>query len=257
MESPSTAAAERPSSRLRAYRRLAGLVVLFAICVPPHLVMRAVGHSRWPRRFLKWVAWGAGVDARLDGVPASRGTLLLANHVSWLDIPLLAGMTGCAFVAKAEVQDHWFLKWIADQNQTIYIDRTDRRSIHGQVAALADGLTRHQPLAVFPEGTVGDGGRLLPFKPSLLSAVAPPPEGVVIRPVAIDYGAAAPVIGWGTGEPGLKNFIRVLGRKGRMPVTIHVLGAIPPDPDRKVLARSAHDAIAKALAPSGMAPARV
>ena len=81
-------------------------------------------------------------------------------------------------------------------------------------------------MAVFPEGTVGDGGRLLPFKPSLLSAVAPPPEGVVIRPVAIDYGAAAPVIGWGTGEPGLKNFFRVLGRKGRMPVTIHVLGAI-------------------------------
>jgi len=42
-----------------------------------------------------------------------------------------------------------------------------------------------------------------------------------------------------------------------MPVTVHLLGAIPPDPDRKVLARSAHDAIAMALAPSGMAPARV
>ena len=219
--------------------------------------MRSFGYSRWPRRFLKWVAWTAGTDVRVDGVPASRGTLLLANHVSWLDIPLLAGATGCAFVAKAEVQDHWFLKWIADQNRTIYIDRADRRSLHNQAGALADGLKRRQPLAVFPEGTVGDGGRLLPFKPSLLSAVAPPPEGVVIRPVAIDYGAAAPVIGWGTGEPGLKNFFRVLGRKGRMRVTVHLLGAIPPDPDRKVLARSAHDAIAKVLAPSGMAPARV
>ncbi|HJS40926.1 MAG TPA: lysophospholipid acyltransferase family protein [Sphingomicrobium sp.] len=257
MGSPSTAAAEQPPSRLRAYRRLAGLLLLFAFCVPPHLVARTFGRSPWPRRFLKWVAWSAGADVRVDGVPASRGTLLLANHVSWLDIPLLAGATGCAFVAKAEVRDHWFLKWIADQNQTIYIDRADRRSIHGQVTALSDGLKRRQPLAVFPEGTVGDGGRLLPFKPSLLSAVAPPPEGVVIRPAAIDYGAAATVIGWGTGEPGLKNFFRVLGRKGRMPVTVHLLGAIPPDPDRKVLARSAHDAIAAALAPSGMAPARV
>lgn len=257
MGSHSTAAADVPSSRLRAYRRLAGLLLLFAICVPPHLVARALGRSRWPIRFLRWVAWGAGVDVRVDGARASRGTLLLANHVSWLDIPILAGTTGCAFVSKAEVQDHWFLKWIADQNRTIYIDRTDRRSIHGQVEALAEGLKRDQPLAVFPEGTVGDGGRLLPFKPSLLSAVAPPPEGVVIRPVAIDYGPVAPVIGWGTGEPGLANFFRVLGRKGRLPITIHLLGAIPPDPDRKVLARAAHDAIAAALAPSGMAPARV
>ena len=257
MGSPSTAAADRPSSRFRAYRRLAGLLLLFALCVPPHLVARSFGHSPWPRRFLKWVAWGAGVDVRCEGAPASRGTLLLANHVSWLDIPVLAGATGCAFVAKREVQDHWFLKWIADQNQTIYIDRADRKSIHGQVASLADGLKRIQPLTIFPEGTVGDGGQLLPFKPSLLSAVAPPPEGVAIRPVAIDYGSAAPVIGWGTGEPGLKNFFRVLGRKGRMPVTLHLLPAIPPDPDRKVLARAAHDSIAKALAPSGMAPARV
>ena len=256
MGSLSIAAAEDESSRLRACRRLAGLLFLFAVCVPPHLVARAIGHSPWPRRFLKWVSWGAGVDARVDGFPATRGTLLLANHVSWLDIPLLAATTGCAFVAKAEVQDHWFLKWLADQNKTIYIDRS-RRSLHGQVNALADGLKRRQPVTVFPEGTVGDGGSLLPFKPSLLSAVAPPPEGVVIRPVAIDYGAAAPVIGWGTGEPGLKNFFRVLGRRGRMPVTIHLLAAIPPDPDRKVLARSAHDAIATALLPSGMAPARV
>jgi 1-acyl-sn-glycerol-3-phosphate acyltransferase len=113
---------------------------------------------------------------------------------------------------------------------------------------LSDGLKRDQPLALFPEGTVGDRGRLLPFKPSLLSAVAPPPEGVVIRPAALDYGALGPVIGWGRGEPGLANFMRVLGRRGRFPVTVHLLGAIPPDPDRKRLALAAHDAIARALA---------
>ena len=257
MGSLSTAAAEQPTSRLRAYRRLTGLVLLFALCVPPHLVARAFGFSPWPRRFLKWVARASGAVVSCDGTPASRGTLLLANHVSWLDIPILAGATGCAFVSKAEVRQHWFLGWIADQNHTIYIDRTDRRSIHGQVASLTSGLQRRQPLALFPEGTVGDGGRLLPFKPSLLSAVAPPPEGVLIRPVAIDYGPLAPLIGWGTGEPGIKNFFRVLGRKGRFPVSVHLLGAIAPDPDRKVLARSAHDAIAAKLAPSGMAPARV
>src|SRR5690606_8617035 len=100
-------------------------------------------------------------------------------------------------------------------------------------------------------------GQLLPFKPSLLAAVAPPPEGVVIRPAAIDYGANATRIGWGTGEPGMVNFLRVLGRKGRFPVVVRLLGAIPPDPDRKLLARATHDATAMALAPSRMAPARV
>lgn len=257
MGSPSIAAAEAPSSRLRAYRRIAGLLLLFAACLPLHLLSKAFGRSRWPRRFLTGVAWISGADVQCVGGPASRGTLLLANHASWLDIPVLAAATGCAFVSKAEVREHPLLRWFADQNRTIYVDRADRRSIHGQVAALADGLKRRQPLAVFPEGTVGDGGRLLPFKPSLLAAVAPPPEGVVIRPAAIDYGPLAPVIGWGTGEPGLANALRVLGRKGRLPVTVRLLGAIAPEPDRKLLARAAHDAIASVLAPSGMAPARV
>ena len=257
MASLSTAVAEPHSSRLRAYGRIAGLLLLFAACAPLHLVAKLFGPSPWPRRFLNGVARASGVDIRCEGRPASRGTLLLANHVSWLDIPILAGATGCAFISKSEVRNYAFLGWLADQNNTIYVDRADRRSIHGQVVSLTEGLKRHQPLALFPEGTVGDGGRLLPFKPSLLSAVAPPPEGVVIRPVALDYGALAPVIGWGTGEPGLANFLRVLGLKGRFPVTVRLLGSIPPHPDRKVMARAAHDAIAAALAPSGMAPARV
>jgi 1-acyl-sn-glycerol-3-phosphate acyltransferase len=257
MASPSIAVAEGSYSRLRAYGRIAGLAAWFLICIVPHCLSSLVGESRWPRRFMRGVAVICGADVRCEGHPASRGTLLLANHVSWLDIPVLAAATGCAFVSKAELRHHPLLRWLADQNLTIFVDRADRRSIHGQVAALADGLKRRQPLAVFPEGTVGDGGRLLPFKPSLLAAVAPPPEGVVIRPAAIDYGPLAPVIGWGTGEPGIANVLRVLGRQGRLPVTVHLLPAIAPEADRKLLAKAAHDAIAGALAPSGMAPARV
>ena len=163
MASPSNAAAERPSSRLRASRRIAGLLLLFLACAPLHLIARLFGRSAWPRRFLSRVAWICGADVQCEGRPASRGTLLLANHVSWLDIPALAGATGCAFVSKAEMRAHPVLRWVADQNETIYIDRADRRAIHGQVASLAKGLQRPQPLALFPEGTVGDGGRLLPF----------------------------------------------------------------------------------------------
>jgi 1-acyl-sn-glycerol-3-phosphate acyltransferase len=183
--------------------------------------------------------------------------LLIGNHVSWLDIPVLAGATGCAFISKAEVRGHPFLKWIADQNATIYVDRAERRAIHDQAGAILDGLGHDQPLTLFPEGTVGDGGTLLPFKPALLSAVAPPPDGVTLRPVAIDYHGRARLLAWAPDEHGLGNFLRILGRRGRLAVTVRLLAPLAGSPDRKALARVAHDAIAAALAPSGVAPARL
>jgi 1-acyl-sn-glycerol-3-phosphate acyltransferase len=216
-----------------------------------------MGRSPWPRRFLGGVAWICGVTARCHGEPARAGDLLVSNHVSWMDIPVLARATGCAFVSKAEVRDHWFMQWIADQNATVYIDRGHRRGIAEQLDAVRRALSSPQPLALFPEGTVGDGERLLPFKPSLLSAVAPTPAGVRVRAVAVDYGAHFSVVRWQRGEPGLGNFLRVLGSSGRIEVTVHLLGELPGADDRKALARAAHNRIAAALAPSGIAAAGI
>lgn len=257
MASPATAVTESPSSKWRAAMRIAAIGGWFIVCVIPHSLSKLTGRSRWPRRFLRGVARICGADVRVEGEPAKAGDLLIANHVSWLDIMVLAGATGCAFISKAEIRGHPLLRWVADQNNTIYVDRAERRAIHDQSRSILGGLARDQPLALFPEGTVGDGGTLLPFKPPLLSAVAPPPEGVTLRAVAIDYNGFARVLSWAPGEHGLDNALRVLGRKGRLPVTVRLLGPIAPSPDRKVIARAAHDAIAVALAPSGVAPARL
>ena len=219
----------------------------FLVCVVPHLLAKLSGNSRWPQRFLRGIARICGAQVRVEGAPANAGTLLIANHVSWLDIMVLAGATGCAFISKAEIRSHPLLKWVADQNHTIYVDRAERRAIYDQARSILDGLKRNQPLALFPEGTVGDGGTLLPFKTSLLSAVAPPPEAVSLRPVAIDYHGLAHVLGWAPGEHGLDNGLRILGRKGRLPVTVRLLGPLAPSPDRKIIARAAHEAIAAAL----------
>jgi len=254
---PATAVAEPSSSRWRAAARIAALAGWFVICVIPHSLARLTGRSSWPRRFLGGAARICGAEVRVEGTPPSSGELLIGNHVSWLDIPVLAGATGCAFISKAEIRGHPFLRWIADQNLTIYVDRAERRQIHDQARSILDGLKREQPLALFPEGTVGDGGTLLPFKPSLLSAVAPQPEGVTLRPVAIDYGGKAGILSWAPGEHGVANALRILGRKGRLPVTVRLLDPLAPSPDRKVIARAAHDAIAAALASSGVAPARL
>lgn len=237
--------------------RIAAIGGWFIICLVPHLVSKLSGRSHWPRRFLGGVARICGADVRVEGSPAKAGDLLIANHVSWLDIMVLAGATGCAFISKAEIRDHPVLRWVADQNHTIYVDRAERRAIHDQARSILAGLEREQPLALFPEGTVGDGGTLLPFKPSLLSAVAPPPAGVKLRPVAVDYHGRAHVLGWAPGEHGIDNALRILGREGRLPVTVRLLDPLVPSPDRKTIARAAHDAIAHALAPSGIAPARL
>ncbi|QIK95433.1 1-acyl-sn-glycerol-3-phosphate acyltransferase [Sphingomonas sp. HDW15A] len=246
----SAATATGNSSRWRAYVRLTMLIGWFAICIGPHLAARAVGRSHWPRRFLAGVARIAGADVRRHGPRPGAGHLILANHISWLDIPVLAGATGCAFVSKAEIRDHWFLRWIAEQNATVYVDRAARRDVHDQAASLREKLQSQQPLAVFPEGTVGDGRALLPFKPALLSAVAPPPDGVQVVPVAIDYHHHAEVIAWDTDKPGLHDFLRVLGRSASTTVTVRVLEPLPAHGNRKALARSAAEAIAGALATS-------
>jgi 1-acyl-sn-glycerol-3-phosphate acyltransferase len=255
MASAATANADLTAARWRAYGRLALLVGWFALCLIPHYFSRLTGASDWPRRFLGGVAKIVGADVSRDGPEPQGRALLVGNHVSWLDIPVLAGATGCAFISKAEVREHWFMKWIADQNHTVYVDRADRKAIHGQARALHTALFGPQAVAVFPEGTVGDGGRLLPFKPALLSAVAPAPEGIEVRPVAIDYNGFAHELAWFPGEHGMANFLRLLSRKGRMPVTVRVLDPLPGHPDRKALAKAAHDAIAQALAPSGIKPA--
>lgn len=246
----------RPSLLIAALRIL-GLLGWLALCVPLHLIARGLGRSEWPRRFLRGVAWIAGARVRAAGEPIAPHTLILANHVSWLDIQVLAGATGCAFVAKDELKGHPLIRWLAQENGTVFIDRSDRRGIGEQTEQMLRALERRKPLALFPEGTVADGTRLLPFRPALLNAFAPSPEAVTIRPVAIDYGQASPEFGWPQGESGKSNFLRMIGRRGTVSVTLHLLPPLPSIDGRKQLARAAHDAIASALLPSGIAPAAV
>ncbi len=174
--------------------------------------------------------------------------MLISNHVSWLDILVLGGSTGTAFVSKDNL-GHGLFHWLADQNATVYVRREHARGARDQAVMIARALERDQPLTLFPEGTTGPGTHLLPFRSTLLEAAAFAEKDVAIRPVALDYGAAAADIGWHN-EPGKQNILRVLGRKGTLPVTINLLPPLPRIGDRKSLANSAREAIAQTLASS-------
>jgi 1-acyl-sn-glycerol-3-phosphate acyltransferase len=229
----------------------------FVLCAAIHLLVRRFGPSLWPRRLLRGIGWLAGARVRSAGARPGRQTLIVANHVSWLDIPVLAGATDCAFVAKVGLQRHPFMRWLCEENGTVFVDRNKRASIGDQLGDMERVLRSPKPLTLFPEGTVGDGGRLLPFRSTLLALAEKPPLPLTVQPVAIDYGRLAPEFGWPSEETGVANFLRLLGRRGTVSVTLHYLPPLSGELDRKQMASAAHDAIATALAPSGVAPAGV
>jgi lyso-ornithine lipid O-acyltransferase len=246
--SPSTATISpaQPRLTLRALLRIVALIGLFAFCAPVHIATKhLLGRSRWPTRFLGASAWIIGARVRINRRRIGRHTLLVSNHVSWLDILVLGGATGCTFVSKDKL-GHPFIHWLADQNATVYVKRTHRKGAKDQAIAIARSLEGAKPVALFPEGTTGPGTHMLPFRSTLLEAANFAAKDVVIRPVAIDYGAAAAEIGWYE-ESGKDNVLRLLGRRGTLPVAVRVLEPLDRGGDRKRLAHEAREEIAAAL----------
>lgn len=234
------------SLNVRAILRIAGLLLLFLVLAPVHIVTKLIFRSSpWPKRFLAAAAWIIGVRARVKGHRPGQHALLIANHTSWLDILILGGTLGSTFVSKDEL-GHPLIHWLADQNGTVYVKRTHRKAARDQALALARALEGTKPITVFPEGTTGPGTHLLPFRSTLLEAVNLASKDVRVRPIAIDYGAARAEVGWAD-EAGIANVKRILGRAGTLQVIVDVLAPLNSRLDRKQLTGEAREAIAERL----------
>jgi 1-acyl-sn-glycerol-3-phosphate acyltransferase len=230
------------SAQWRVILRLVRIVSALIACLPGHYACRLLRiRSPWPRIFLGWVGRIAGLRVTRVGKPLKSHVLLLANHVSWLDIMLLAGTTGCVFISKKEVARWPIAGWLAGLNETIFIDRAGRTTVHDQAEVLRAALVAGTPIALFPEGTTEGGIDVLPFRASLLAALFPPIPGVSVQPVAIDYHVVAHDIAWVGDERADVNAMRVLGRRGTIPVTLHFLEPVDPAhmASRKELAAAA------------------
>jgi 1-acyl-sn-glycerol-3-phosphate acyltransferase len=199
-----------------------------------------------PPLFLGFMGRMAGLRVRTEGTPR-EGTLFLANHVSWLDVLALAGASRAVFVAHSGLTVHGGLKWLCEQNHTVFVTRHERGSVTGQVEQVRAALGE-RPVTIFPEGTTNDGTALLPFKSSLLSAVEPLADTVPVQPVALDY-ADAHGIAWFGNEPGLANVRRILARRGRVELTIRFLDPLAGAAlaNRKAMTAAAQAAVAEAL----------
>lgn len=137
-------------------------------------------------------AWARTLLARLaiklvvSGAPPSAGPVLLAsNHISWLDIVVMHAARHCRFISKSEVR-HWpVVGMLATAAGTLYIERESRRDAMRVVHHMAERLLAGDILAVFPEGTTGDGRELLPFHANLLQAAIA--VHAPIQPVALTF----------------------------------------------------------------------
>ena len=148
-----------------------------------------------PARRLQLVGWWCarlldqlGVALRVIGTPRRRATLVVANHISWLDILAINAVQPVRFVSKADVRRWPLLGWLVACGGTLFIERERKRDALRVVHQVAKALQAGDAVAVFPEGTTSDGHALLPFHANLLQAAIA--TETPVQPVALRFGDA-------------------------------------------------------------------
>jgi 1-acyl-sn-glycerol-3-phosphate acyltransferase len=243
-------AAGDPVGAVRLVGRTIWLAGALGLCLPLHALWRASGRpSPWARRFLAYAARACGARVRVVGTPLRHDVFFVANHLSWIDIPILGGVTGTAFVSQDKIRDWPIVGWLAQLNHTVFVSRTDRMAVDTQIAELRAALAEHQPVAIFPEGTTTDGRSLLPFKPPLFQVLLPPPRALRIQPVVLDFDDAGKSLAWIGEETAPQNAWRVFRRPGSFAVTVHFLEPFDPGdhPNRKAISAESRRRIADGL----------
>ena len=225
-----------------------GIPLVFLL--PLHLVWHLLKiPSPWAMIFMRITARALGARVKVIGQPLRRDVFYVANHLSWHDIPILAGITGTAFLAQDGVRSWPVIGWLATLNHTIFVNRADKLGVASQINMLREALAENWSVTLFPEGTTSDGRGLLPFKPSLFATLAPPPRPMMIQPVLLDFGKVGPEIAWIGEETGGESAWRAFIRTGSYDVNVHFLEPFDPGAlaDRKAVCAIARSRLAQAL----------
>ena len=206
------------------------------------------------RRRVQW--WSAkllaalGVRLQVHGSAHNGAALLVANHVSWLDIAAIHAVAPHArFVSKADVKRWPLLNRLIDAGDTLYIERERSRDalrvVHQMAAALAAGDT----VAIFPEGTTSDGAALLPFHANLLQAAVS--TGAPVQPLVLRFSDATHAVSLAVtfvGDTTLVGSLWNVACGDGLEVRVRLLPALAgPHADRRSLATQLHADIAAAL----------
>jgi 1-acyl-sn-glycerol-3-phosphate acyltransferase len=192
--------------------------------------------------------------------PGPAATLVLANHVSWLDIPVIGSLHPLSFIAKAEVRSWPVVGLLARLQRSVFIDRERKKATTEINAAVGYRLARGDVIVLFAEGTTGDGNRILPFRSSLVgaarSALADQAvESIHLQPLAITYARRnglpvtrreRPSIAW-YGDMELIPHLAQFVREGPLDAVVVWGDPIPFDGDRKRATAAAEAAVRDAV----------
>ena len=173
--------------------------------------------------------------------PAPRpGSLLAANHVSWLDILVLLAVAPVRLVAKGEVGAWPGIGVLAGLSGAIFIDRSRPKRLPGTVAEVAEALRAGRTVAAFPEGTTFCGANQGRFRPALFQAAIDANAPVVPASIRYDTAAAAFI-----GDDTLWDSVRRVAALRSLTVTVVTAPALRPaaDADRRTLARAAQSSL--------------
>lgn len=244
----------------RAASILAGFFTLTVPLMPVQAVLLKVsakGARRFPHWYHRQVCRLIGVRLTVEGALApDRPVLLVSNHTSWLDIPVLSAVAPLSFIAKKDVARWPFVSSLARLQRTVFVDRERRSAVGETTNEIMARLNAGDTVVLFAEGTSSDGNRVLPFKTSLFAAAKPPAKAgvhasgepeVVVQTLSIVYTRlhgvpinrwARPMVGW-FGDMEMQSHAWALLKAGPLDVRIRIGEPIPLDSfaDRKDLAR--------------------
>lgn len=237
--------APRAAAARGVLRLAAGLaaVLLGVLLAPLAALLPPAWRLLLVRRWCRAVVRAFGVRIRVHGpaVPPGGPLLVVANHVSWLDVPLLAAVLPGRMVAKREVRGWPLLGRLAALGGTLFIDRDRLRSLPGTVGAMSCVLAGGGRVVVFPEGSTwcGRGGGA--FRPAAFQSALD--TGSDVQPVRIDYRPVGPAAF--VGDDPLGASLWRIARARRLVADLWILDPISSTryPDRRALARAAEAAV--------------
>lgn len=205
-------------------------------------LLRQTGDSALYQRMMRWWLGKLGrilaVQMTCTGTPAPQGTLLVANHISWLDIPVLGGVVAPRFLSKQEVRGWAVIGWLAQQAGTLFITRGKAGAATQASAAILAALQAGRSVLLFPEGTTTTGEDVGTFHARLFAAALD--AGVAVQPIALRYvgsqGEPHPVVPF-VGQQSLWDNLMGVLQEPSIAVQIHFHEPIPSAAmNRKALA---------------------
>lgn len=229
----------RRSARFAA---LLGALLFGVLTVPVLAVLSQEGRRAAARTWARAVLAALGVRLVARGRVPERRALLVANHVSWLDIVALLAAAPAQMLAKHEVRGWPVIGSLAAAGGTIFVDRTRPRALPGTVADVTAALRRGGVVAVFPEGTTWCGAESGRFRPAMFQAAID--AGAVVVPVSIRYGDGATTAAFLGDDTLWTSLLRVLAEP-RLSVTVTATPALHAEAvaTRRQLARVAEAAV--------------